>query len=255
MAKKPGYVYVAEDTSKPSHYKIGQSTDPDQRERTLRGAGLARTINIVKRVQVDDMDAVEHAFHEILKPHRVRGEWFNINLDQVIPMFEYLSRLHAGPKPVGTQRPNARHVPGEWHEEGWKMHCEGATEAAIAQKFGVTRGAVAAMKRKMRRIGRGDEEWNRPSNAGERKEQPQGGTPLSAFNQPIKKVLKRLGGRARAEDVLSGIEKVMNLSQADRKKLKTGHIVWRKKASWAAHQLKRVGDLKPDSEWGWWELP
>ena len=248
MAKRPGYVYVAEDTSKPSHYKIGQSTDPDQRERTLRGGGLAKTINIVKRVQVDDMDAVERAFHEILKPHRVDGEWFNINLDQVTPMFDYLGRLRA------AERSNARHVPREWHEEGWKMHCKGATEAAIAQTFGVTRSAVAAMKRKMRRSGRGDEERNRSSKAVSKRERSPGGTPQSDFRQPIVDVLKRLGGRARAKDVLRGIEDVMNLSSADRRKLRTGQVVWKNKAQWARQQLKDDGVLKRDSAWGWWEL-
>lgn len=256
MAKKPGYVYVAEDTSKPSHYKIGQSTDPDARERTLQGGGLAKTINIIKRVQVDDMDAVERAFHEILRPHRVGGEWFNINLDQVTPMFNYLGRLRAAePSEVEHDDDLTRDmVPGAWHEDGWKMHCGGATQAAIAERFGVTQGAVVAMKQKMRSAGRGYQERDRRSKAVRREERSPSGTPQSSFRQPIVDVLTRLGGRARAKDVLNAIEDIMSLSSADRRKLRTGQVVWKNKAQWARQQLKDDGVLKRDSARGWWEL-
>lgn len=252
MAKKRGYVYVLEDKNTYSQYKIGKTTNLAQRERDLQGAGPHDSFKIVESVQVDDMDAVEQAFHAILKRHLVpseRGkrEWFNFTLDEVRPMLRCLENLGAA-----RPKPNRQ---GEWHEDGWKMHCDGVTEIAIAQEFRVTRGAVAAMKRKMRSLGRGHEERNRGSKAGARKERVQGGTPLSSFRQPIIEVLQRFGGRARAKDVLLGIEKLMSLGPADLKKLKTGHVVWRKRASWAAHQLKIEGELKPDSQWGWWELP
>lgn len=254
MAEKRGYVYVAEDKTRPSVYKIGQTTNLAQRERSLQGGGADERIKIVESVLVNDMDAVEHAFHRIL-PNPMGREWFNITLDRVRPMFEVLRSL--GPvepkQRAAPQRSDARRVRGEWHEDGWKMHCEGVTQAAIAERFGVTQGAVVAMKRKMRNAGRGHEE-RKPPQTSRRKERSRGVTPVSSFHQPIIDVLKRLGGRARAKDVLSGIEEEMNLGRADLKKLGTGQVIWKNRAQWARQALKENGVLKPDSDRGWWEL-
>jgi len=248
---KRGYVYVAEDKSKPSHYKIGKTTDPEQRERQLQGAGLGKRIKIVERVQVDDMDAVEHAFHEILKPHQVEGEWFNITLNQVKPMLACVGsfgNFQRTPTPSKVEKRR-----GGWHEDGWKMHCEGATQAAVATRFGVTQGAVVAMKKKMRNAGRGHEEGQQLGTAAG-VGRSQRATSRASFSSAIIKVLKRLGGRARAKDVLSGVESELNLSQADLKKRSNGQVVWRNNAQWAQQQLKKKGVLRSDSQWGWWEL-
>ena len=244
---KRGYVYVAQDKNRPSCYKIGQTTNIKLRERQLNGNVPGRPINIVKFVQVDDMDAVERAFHQILHQSLMEGEkeWFNIELHRVTPMLACVASSKQG-RPDPAKR-------GWWHEEGWKMLCEGATQADVARRFGVTRSAVAAMKNNMCAVGRGHEEENRVR-LGTGTKPPQRVTPQASFRQPIIDVLKRLGGRARAKDVLSSLEKEMNLSQADLKKLSNGLAVWSNKAHWVRQQLKEEGVLKRDSQWGWWEL-
>ena len=263
MAAKRGYVYVAEDKMRHSYYKIGKTTNLDQRERQLQGGALHERIKIVEFVQVDDMDAVEHAFHKILDRHREelgnkRSEWFNITLDEVRPMLKCLGSLGSALLPQQSVAPRldgltAGRTPGEWHKDGWMMHCEGATQATIAQKFGVTQGAVVAMKRKMRTAGRGHEERNR-AKQGKRKKRSEGATPVSSYRQPIIDVLKRLGGSARVKDVLRGVEEEMHLGQADLKKLSNGQVTWQNRAQWARQELKDEGVLRSDSEWGWWEL-
>lgn len=252
---KRGYVYVAEDKSKPSHYKIGQTTDLVQRERTLQGGGLGKRIKIVEHVQVDDMSAVEHAFHKILEPQWVDGEWFNITLDQVRPMLACVGSPGANiNKTSELQRPpKAKSGRGGWHEEGWKMHCEGATQAAVAERFGVTQGAVVAMKRKMRNAGRGHEEGT-ALHAAAGKRRSRYPTPLASFRQPIVDVLKKLGGRGRTKDVLSRVESQVNLNQADLKRRSNGQLVWHNNARWARQKLKEDGVLKSNSQRGWWEL-
>ncbi len=252
---KRGYVYVAEDKSKPSHYKIGQTTDLVQRERTLQGGGLGKRIKIVEHVQVDDMSAVEHAFHKILEPQWVDGEWFNITLDQVRPMLACVGSPSADSNKTSERQrsPKAKSGRGGWHEEGWKMHCEGATQAAVAKKFGVAQGAVVAMKRKMRNAGRGHEDGNRTTRSS-RQRRSQYPTPPASFRQPIVDVLKKLGGRGRTKDVLNRVESQVNLNQADLKKRSNGQLVWQNNAQWARLKLKEDGVLKSDSQWGWWEL-
>ena len=253
MAEKRGYVYVAEDKNKYSIYKIGKTIDLARREHELQGGGYDEKIKIVESVLVDDMDAVERAFHRIL-PNPLGGEWFNFDLDSVRPMFEVLRSLgQVKPNRRTKRQPSDRSVPGEWHEDGWMMHCKGATQATIAQRFGVTQGAVVAMKSKMRNAGRGHEERSR-AKQGRRKKRSEGVTPVSSYRQPIIDVLKNLGGSARVKDVLRDVEKEMHLGHADRKKLSSGQVTWQNKAQWARLELKDEGVLRSDSERGWWEL-
>lgn len=187
-------------------------------------------------------------------------EWFHIELDQVIPMLELISRWCSQSSTTTSRTIQPSTTPaatkgGWWHEDGWKMHCEGATQAAIAERFNVTQGAVVAMKKKMRHAGRGREEKTRPTPKRRfRQGRSQTAHPQSSFRQPIVNVLTRLGGRGRARDVLSGVEREMNLNQADRTKLGSGAVVWKNRVQWARLQLKDEGVLKPDSPHGWWEL-
>ena len=140
------------------------------------------------------------------------------------------------------------------------MHCAGATQAEIAEKFGVSSGAVVAMKRKMRSAGRTSEEARRSEThrtTGTAQRRKSGAaTPLRAFRQPIVDVLNELGGRGEAKVVLQRVEQRMKrrLNQADYKRLQNGQEVWSNKAQWMRQQLKKEGVIRPDSPRGWWEL-
>ena len=86
---KAGYVYVAVQKDAFGFCKVGKTKDPVSRERTLAGSGLAQ-IDIVESVHVDDMSAVEDAFHVILPQTNRKGEWFNIDPERVLPMLRCL---------------------------------------------------------------------------------------------------------------------------------------------------------------------
>lgn len=254
MAKR-GYVYVAIHRGDPGRVKIGQTGDLRRREDTLQGGARDRPIKIVDSVLVDDMDAVESAFHQILHYQADGHEWFKTTPDLVTPMLRCVGSRQpqvAKPKYDATRSGTKG---GSWHEDGWKMHCEGASEAAIAKQFGVKPGTVASMKRKMRDAGRGHEERNRSRpERGRQKASVPGRIPQWAFRQPIVDVLRALGGGGPAKEVLRLLERKMDFSEADRKELKNGAIAWENRAQWERAQMKQDGVLKPDSERGWWEL-
>ena len=258
MEDKRGFVYVAKDSARPGHLKIGRTKDLAQREATLQGGAMVPTIKIIQSALVDDMFAAEHAFHETLKRQRTAGEWFNIEHDQVSAMLTYLDKrlkLRAPPSEHMTQSA-AKSRRGSWHEDGWKMHCEGASEAAIAKQFGVKPGTVASMKRKMRDAGRGYEERDRSGLKRSTSQVSKNPTPKGAFRKPIVDVLRGLGGRGKAGEVLRGVEKKVDLTEADLKLRKNGGVVWANNASWERDQMVKEGVLKPtrDSGHGWWEL-
>ena len=258
---KAGYVYVATDREKPGHCKVGQTIDVERRARTLNGGKMEATIEIAGSVQVDDMDTVEDAFHKILRHRHSKGEWFNIEKDDVLPMLECIAkpaelatRFEEGP----TDRVGER---GGWHEAGWRMHCRGKTQVEIAEKFGVSQSAVVAMKKKMRNAGRGTEEKNglrrsvpeQVSKEGQRRSDT---TPQSAYREPLVDVLKELGGKGRAKDVIERVGRRLQgkLSPADYKRYKNGQIVWAERVQWERVALKKKGILKSNSRRGLWEL-
>ena len=101
-----GYIYVAEQKERPGFCKVGKTSDPGNREKSLPGSAMAQ-IDIVECVQVDDMDAVEKAFHEILPQTNRQGEWFNIKTERVLPMLRCLEskqQLEAPPQPSRPQK-------------------------------------------------------------------------------------------------------------------------------------------------------
>lgn len=263
-----GYVYVAKHETKPATFKIGRTSDIRQRDNALQGGAPGRPIKIVEYALVDDMHAVEKALHAMLRQALLPNEreWFNIELDQVTPMLALMRRWCAT-SPTATQPriqrrsepsatpTDARNRRGWWHEDGWKMHCEGAAQAAIAKEFDVTGPTVGWMIDKMRKAGRGHEERNRSRpKRGRKKASVPGRIPQWAFRQPIVDVLRALGGRGPVKEVLRLLERKMDFSEADRKKLKNGAIAWENRAQWERAQMKQDGVLKPDSERGWWEL-
>ena len=166
---KPGYIYVATQQGSPGMCKIGQTIDVSRRELTLKGAVFKAQVKIIEYAHVSDMDAVEGAFQKILEDKRMEGEWFNVEVANVLPMLKCVGNMQGQPQEheVEIHPPSrANSGRGEWHEDGWKMHCRGETQARIAERFGVSEGAVIAMKRKMRASGRGHEEADRRPQSG-----------------------------------------------------------------------------------------
>lgn len=254
---KQGYVYVAIDKGSPGLCKVGKTNNVAERERTLNGGSPKATIKIVKYVHVDDMDAIESAFLEILHYQSTgKGEWFNIEKDRVLPMLECFAKLDSNVRPIEDASGSKVAGRGSWHEAGWRMHCKGRTQAEIAKRFGVTEGAVSAMKKKMRGAGRGSEVRLSAPRRGRKVRQGAGATPQSAFRQPIINVLKELGGGGQAKDVLERVERRMRkqLNQADYKSRKNGQKIWAYSAQWMRLKLKDERILKSDSPHGWWEL-
>lgn len=89
---RPGFVYVAVQGERPGYCKVGKTEKSvGRREKTLPGSSMVE-IQIVESARVDDMDAVEDAFHTILPQTNRRGEWFNIETERVLPMLRCLGR-------------------------------------------------------------------------------------------------------------------------------------------------------------------
>lgn len=265
---RQGYVYVAIDEGRPGHCKVGRAIDVPDRERELNAGKPKATIKIVDSVHVDDMVAVEGAFHSILYYQRddENGrEWFNIEAHRVRPMLMCLAKLALERTPSqSAYAVNNVDKSGSWHKEGWRMHCDGAKEAEIADAFNVTRSAVAAMKKKMRKAGLGGDEKRRQGHrpnlvprrtSGDRDSRE--ATPQSAFRQPIIDVLKDLGGGGEVKQVLELVEQRMRrqLNRADyERRERSKQVIWSNNARFMRLALKKEGILKSDSPRGWWEL-
>ena len=98
--RKPGFIYVAVEDGRPGLCKVGQTEDPEEREKRLNAGKPDPTIKIVKHVPVDDMNTVERAFHEILYHQRHkqpgRREWFNIEVERIFPMMDCVAKHQTG---------------------------------------------------------------------------------------------------------------------------------------------------------------
>lgn len=78
---RPGYVYLMHGVGTP-WYKIGKSGKP--RIRLNQMSALAPfEIKLIHVHQVDDMDAVEQAFHARFAEKRASGEWFVLTEDDI----------------------------------------------------------------------------------------------------------------------------------------------------------------------------
>jgi DNA-binding transcriptional regulator YhcF (GntR family) len=76
---KSGYIYIMKDSTH-TYLKIGYSKDPKYRESTLQGE--KPTISLVTKFK--GTMSQEQAVHRILAKYRVRGEWFNVDVDTAI---------------------------------------------------------------------------------------------------------------------------------------------------------------------------
>lgn len=76
-ASNTGFIYIMRDTT--NHYlKIGFSKSPKYRESTLQAE--KPTIELVRYFK--GTMAQEQAAHRILAKYRIRGEWFQVSLEQ-----------------------------------------------------------------------------------------------------------------------------------------------------------------------------
>lgn len=89
---KPCYVYLKENEK--GHIKIGISKDPKQRERTLKSEEPA--IKLLYQKEFPDRKfavQLEKTLHKIYKYWRLRGEWFNLNQNQIQTCINYIDNL------------------------------------------------------------------------------------------------------------------------------------------------------------------
>ena len=71
------------------YYKIGKSTNPNLRERTLQSE--KPTIEMIFNKEAKQSD--EKKLHEMFKENRIRGEWFDLNGSDLIKIKNYLESL------------------------------------------------------------------------------------------------------------------------------------------------------------------
>ncbi len=72
-------IYLMSDTHT-GYTKIGRSIDPEKRERTLLGD--KSTIKLIFMSGECDR-SIEKELHHRFKEKRIRGEWFNLSLDEI----------------------------------------------------------------------------------------------------------------------------------------------------------------------------
>jgi hypothetical protein len=81
-------------------------------------------------------------------------------------------------------------------------------------------------------------------------------TPNEAYRIPILKSLIKLGGSAKARDVLEIVEIEMRdrLKAVDYELLSSGRARWKSSASWERSTMKDEGLINPESPHGTWEI-
>jgi hypothetical protein len=77
------YLMLDENTG---YHKIGRSKNPNKRERTLQSE--KPTISLFYHCEVPAK--IESILHEKYKDYRVRGEWFDLDEEQINEIVEYL---------------------------------------------------------------------------------------------------------------------------------------------------------------------
>lgn len=84
-----GYIYLIE--GQPNHYKIGKTVNPKERIGTL-GVQLPYPIQVIHLIPVDNMTAAEQYLHSQFGDKRIRGEWFELDAQEVA-FIKSISRL------------------------------------------------------------------------------------------------------------------------------------------------------------------
>ena len=94
-----------------------------------------------------------------------------------------------------------------------------------------------------------------PKPRGKRSKSPK--TPQNVWREQIVRVLKKLGGKARASEVLEEIARLMEgkLLRGDLALRRDGRtITWQNNACWERFRMRKDGTLRGDSQAGIWEL-
>ena len=300
-----GYVYVAEQKDSPGYCKVGKTRNPDSREKNLSGSAMAQ-IDIVECVQVDDMDAVEKAFHAILPRKNRQGEWFNIETERVLPMLQCLKSKQQLEAPTQPSRPQKHSrsqagsaLPGKTPQAefrqlivdvlkglGGRGHAKDVI-AGVGERVDLRAGDLetydsgqvvwensvywARQKLKEEGILKSNSKrgvWELAGRKGPRRKASgqkkhnrnqlrsalPGKTRQAEFRRPIVDVLKGLGGRGHAKDVIAGVGERVDLRAGDLETYDSGQVVWENSVYWARQKLKEEGILKPNSKRGVWEL-
>ena len=81
-----GFIYIMQN-KRNGYKKIGQSVNPKYREKTLQSE--EPEIDLIWKHKVDNMDKYECLLHEKFSGKRLRGEWFDLENDDV----EYIKSL------------------------------------------------------------------------------------------------------------------------------------------------------------------
>jgi len=95
MGSSSGYIYFVKPQGS-SVVKIGFSTDPDKRLRSLQLMNHT-PLKIVAKIKATQRD--EQWLHQELKAYRVRGEWFRLSSFEVFRAVFIARCLNAGVEP------------------------------------------------------------------------------------------------------------------------------------------------------------
>lgn len=82
-------IYLAYDDSN-GYYKIGRSMDPVLREKTLMAERSTVSFLFISH---NVPFSTESELHKKFKPKRIRGEWFNLNEDDISYIKEYINGI------------------------------------------------------------------------------------------------------------------------------------------------------------------
>ena len=116
-----------------------------------------------------------------------------------------------------------------------------------SEKLGSLKKQVGALRRSYAKVGQ----------TKERRRQRMGGTPQEAFQEPILEVLRRMGGKGKAREVVGKVGEMMGSrleNEIDQEPLSDGSPRWMNRCWWARNDLREQGKLKSGSRRGTWEL-
>lgn len=88
--KKKGYVYFIKDNS--GYIKIGCTKNVNRRLKDFSVASI--NLKIVHQIETNDMELTEELFHNKFFKKRIKGEWFNLNENDI----EYIISNHYSKK-------------------------------------------------------------------------------------------------------------------------------------------------------------
>jgi hypothetical protein len=74
--KRKGFVYVVRSAT--GLYKIGKSKDPENRLKALFISSPIE-LELIRKIETDDMHALEYELHLRFSEKRVQGEWFKLD--------------------------------------------------------------------------------------------------------------------------------------------------------------------------------